>query len=251
MPPELLSMLMGSSGSGGGVNPLGYAASGLQTAFGIYQYLKSGKRPQFEIPQAALENKAIAENAYAEGMPTASYQNQQGAIQRNQTAALYKLGSTKTAASQAGNVVSASNLAIGDLNAQDAMARKQNEERVFRANNILAGYQRQRNQDEINKQVQLESAGLQNIFGGLTGAMNMSLYGGKKTASNDVQMTYGDVARPISAPRGIYNIPLLNTDYSDSTIELFGDRTGYMTNPQRFFNNSFSTTGSMIKPPYK
>jgi hypothetical protein len=250
MPPELLSMLMGSSGSGGGgANPLGYAASGLQTIFGIYQYLKSGKRPQSEIPQAALENKAIAENAYAEGMPTASYQNQQGAIQRNQTAALYKLGSTKTAASQAGNVVSASNLATGDLNAQDAMARKQNEQRLMQANSVLANYQRQQNQDKINQQVQLESAGVQNIFGGLTGAMNMSLYGGKKTAT-DSTSTRTPMGLPMSSI-GVPDSNISDLNYYQPQEIASTYNTGYMTNPQRFFNNSFSSTGSMIKPPYK
>lgn len=247
----LLSMLMGGGGSsgGGGVNPLGYAASGLQTAFGIYQYLKSGKRPEFEIPKAALENKAIAENAYAEGMPTASYQNQQGAIQRNQAATLYKLGSTRQASAQAGNVVSASNLATGDLNAQDALARRQNQQQLMNANSVLANYQRQQNQDKINQQVQLESAGGQNMFGGLTGAANMALYGGKKSTSNDGQMTYGDIVRPVNIPKSIDTIPLLNTDYSNANnpnLGLLGDRNGWMLNPSKFFGGQ----NSSYKVPY-
>lgn len=246
MDPMLLSMLMGGGGSGGGgVNPLSYAASGLQAAFGIYQWLKSGKRPEFEIPKAALENKAIAENAYAEGMPTESYQNQQEAIQRNQTAALYKVGSTKQAGSQVGNVVSASNLATGDLNAQDALARRQNRQQLINANSVLANYQRQQNQDKINQQVQLESAGLQNMSGGAINAANMALYGGKKSTAVDETRTGLGIQ-----PKSIDAIQLLNTDYfnaNNTNMSLLEDRNGWMLNPSRFF----SQQNSSYKVPYK
>ncbi len=188
-------MAEGASSLLGGLNPLGYLASGVQAGMGIFQLLTAKKRPQLQMPSSVLENKSIAQNAYAEGMPTSAYDNQFSNIARNQAASLYTAGRTRNSSAALAGITEASNNAYGDLNAKDALMRVQNRDKLMQVNNQIASYDWAMQQDKISQAVQQKAAGWQNLWGGASGAANMALFD-KKTPNTTPNNSYNQMYSP-------------------------------------------------------
>lgn len=234
------SMLMGSLGGSGGGGGVGQAASSaasglLSAGVGYFQRKKAkrelGKlqRPAYEIPQEIQNNQKMAEQAANEGLPSQQYNNAMKNIQRNQANLLAGSMSRRSALMALPKLQQQSNDATGNLDAQDAMARMQNQKTLYgigaqtaqykdKAYNINKLQPYQENKDYYQS---LLGAGNQNLLAGadklLGGAGQLAFGGGGSTGGGS---TRGSTQANTSAP-SYYNWYGSGSDYS-SFVTPFG-----------------------------
>lgn len=128
------------------------------------------------VNENIAKNAALAEQAAQVGLPQEQYNKQQEAINRNQATGI-RLASRNTRPTGISSIVRATNDAMGNLNAQDAMARQQNQRLAMQQRGALAQEQN-RVWDWNNRQRYLQNAraasetigaGRRNLFGGIQG----------------------------------------------------------------------------------
>lgn len=223
------SILMSSLLSGGGNAPgqgAANIASGLLGGItGLFQKRKgkkllqaAGEQPLYNIPQEILRNQKQAELNAQEGLPSQQYNNAMKNIQASQRNALSSSLDRRSALMALPSIQRAANNAYGNLDSQDAQARRQNQQTLYNVGNTTAQYRdKQWNynmlqpwQRKYNYGMQLMGAGNQNLVGGidkfasgaglLLGGANFKGFGGgkKKVAPNYISNSEG------YAPDGIY-----------------------------------------------
>lgn len=179
----LLSSLMSSAGGGGGQGQgIANAAGGLLSmATGFFQRRKAKKelsklqRPDYQIPNEVLENKKLAEQRAAEGLPQQQYNAAMQNIQRQQNRALTAAGGRRGALMALPGIQQQANDAQLNLDVRDAQARMENQDKVYGMNSQLAGYRDkvyninklQPYQEKYNYYNSLLGAGNQNITSGI------------------------------------------------------------------------------------
>lgn len=147
---------------------------------------KNNPRPSYTIPDEYKQNVLAAQNMARVGLPSQQYNDQQNAINRNQAGGLGALSRTPNVGGVA-SVVRQSNDANNHLNAQDAVAR-QNNERYAIGQNAQLGAQKLAQQqynkfdkytEDYNKAAALRGASNQNLQGAFNGAGQLAtnLYG--------------------------------------------------------------------------
>jgi len=224
------TLLMGSLMGGGGGQGQGIAnmAGGLVGGItGLIQKNKAkkllkaaGEQPLYQIPQEILRNQKAAELGASEGLPSQQYNNAMKNIQRSQTNALSGAMDRRSALMALPRLQQQANDAYGNLDAQDAQARRQNQQTLYSVGNTTAQYRdKQWNNNELQPWQRkysyaqnLLGAGNQNFMSGidkLVGGAGMFAsaggFGGKKTSQADGGDSY-DQDRYL--PPSTYKVPL-------------------------------------------
>lgn len=176
---SLLMSQMG--GGGGGAQGLASIGSGIIGGVaGILQRRKAKKllkglqQPQYTIPNEVLRNQKMAEMAANEGMPSQQYTNAMKNFQRNQANALAGSMDRRSALMALPQIQRQTNDAMGNLDAQDAAMRQQNQRALYGINSQVAQYRdkefntnrMQPYQRDYNYAMGLLGAGNQNIISG-------------------------------------------------------------------------------------
>lgn len=177
---------------------------GISASHQASQIDKSNRRPTYQIPDEYKQNLALAKQMAQIGIPQQAYNNQVNAINQNQAGAVSALGNSANPGGGLAGIVRASNAASGNLNAQDALARKQGERGVMQANDAIANQKLQAQQyndfdkysENFNRSQALKSASnadWQNAFNGagaLAGGLATSNLGfGKAQTQYPAQQT--------------------------------------------------------------
>lgn len=184
----------------------GLVAGGIKAVAGLFQKHKANKllaanpRPTYDIPQEVFQNKGIAEQLSASGLPSTQYAQAQQNIQRQQAGAIGAAQTRRGGIGLIGNIQQRTNDATLGLDAKNAQMRVQNMQGLMKANSSLAGYRdkafdinkMQPYQENTAYARALQSSGNQNIMGGidtglsaLTGGFGGGgLFGGGKRKYN-------------------------------------------------------------------
>ena len=160
---------------------IGAGAALLGTGFQVYQGIKqeskanqlekSLQQPQYAIPQEFYQNREIARQLAQVGLPSATYNNQFNQIAGNEATAIAAAQRSNNPAGAIGNIVSGTNAATSNLNAEDAQARQSNQRLFMQANDQIAGQKLQQQQANVfdpytqhyNEMQAYRGAGLQNL----------------------------------------------------------------------------------------
>lgn len=210
------SMLMGSlSGGSGGSGGIGQgvanAAGGLiGIGTGLFQKKKAnrmlgqiGDQPIQSIPEEILRNQKQAELNAQQGLPSQQYNNAMKNIQRSQANAIAGSLDRRSALMALPKIQRQTNDAYGNLDAQDAMTQRQNQNALYSLSNVTGQYKNQAFQNnqlnpwmrKYNYSMGLLGAGNQNFMSGLDklvggagmilGGSGMGNNGGKKGSSGN------------------------------------------------------------------
>lgn len=207
----LMGSFLGGSGGGTGQGIANIAGGLLGGVTGYFQKKKAkkllqanGEQPLYNIPQEILRNQKTAELNAQEGLPSQQYNNAMKNIQESQRSALSSSIDRRSALMALPRIQRAANSAYGNLDAQDAQARRQNQQTLYNVGNTTAQYrdkawntnELQPWQRKYNYGMQLMGAGNQNLTGGIdkiaSGAglligggnfKNMGLGSGKKKSN--------------------------------------------------------------------
>lgn len=189
------SLLMSQMSGGGAGQGLANIGSGLVSGVaGLFQRKKAKKllkglhQPQYTMPNEVLKNQKMAEMAANEGMPSQQYTNAMKNFQRNQASALAGSMDRRSALMALPQIQRQTNDAMGNLDAQDAQMRLQNQRTLYGINSQVAGYRDK--EFDINKMQPY-----QRDYGyamGLLGAGNQNLISGiDKLAAGGGQLLAG------------------------------------------------------------
>lgn len=199
---------------------LGIGANLLGSLFGLGQTARASRieknnpLPLTQVNSLIQANQAQAKNMAQIGLAATQYNN---ALQQNQN----NLSTVLASASRTGRnipvagILRQANQATTNLNIQDDQARRQNQLLSMQQNQNLADEQLRvfnwnRAQPYLRTAQQVASmrnAGIQNIFGGISGASNILMSGGLGQQQGQIQGTgFPNPYAPINGmqQRGIY-----------------------------------------------
>lgn len=201
----------------------GAAGAVIGGAVGFFQkkkgnaLLKKNPYPNQPIPAEELANQQAAQNMALEGMPSEQYQAANKNIQRQQAAALFDSQDRRVGSANVAAIQQNTNDATGNLDAQSAAIRRQNQLNLQNVNSGVAAYrdkafdwnQKQKYLQDYQYGMSLVGSGNANmmsgsdkLLGGLTGAYANGLFSGRGngTAGNGL-----NVAPTWAAPGGQAN----------------------------------------------
>ncbi len=113
---------------------------------------QANQRPVYTIPDEFRQNAKIADHMAQTGIPQQQYENQINNIYRNQALGVQSLGRSQNPLGSIASIVRQGNDATNNLNAQDAMARQQNQRYAINQNAILGQQQLAKQQyDKFDK----------------------------------------------------------------------------------------------------
>ena len=194
---------------GVGVASLGYSVyKGEKASSEAKKIRESNQRPTYQIPDEYKQNLQLAKQMAQIGMPQQAYNNQADAIRSNQAGAVSALGNSANPGAGLAQIVRAGNNSIGQLNAQDALARQQGTRGVMQANKDIANQKlnaQQYNQfdkysENFNRAQALEGAAntdFQNAANGASGlAGGLAMYGARSTGGTGTSTTSTDLQIP-------------------------------------------------------
>lgn len=194
----------------------------IQSAKGS-KMLRGLKDPGYQIPEEFKTNLAQAEQAARQGIPAQEYNLATTNIQRGTQAGLRQLGRMSNPFAGIASIARGQSDAMARLDAQNAAVRRQNILQAMGARRELAGqklsqqqYSQQRYMDAVNQANALKGAGMQNIFGGLSGIANVGLMGmqqpGAASSTQTMGSIYGNPSVNQAMGAGIQNIGSPNTN---------------------------------------
>lgn len=170
----------------------GLVAGGIKAVAGLFQKHKANKllaanpRPTYDIPQEVFQNKGIAEQLSASGLPSTQYAQAQQNIQRQQAGAIGAAQTRRGGIGLIGNIQQRTNDATLGLDAKSAQMRVGNMQNLMKTNSQVAGYRDKA--FDINKMQPfqenqayaraLQASGNQNIMGGIDTALGGLVGGG-------------------------------------------------------------------------
>ncbi len=164
---------------------------------------RNNKFPTMYVQPEYEKNVAQAQNMAQMGIPQQAYNNQSNAINRNQAVGIATLSRSANPAAGVAATVRASNDAMGNLNAQDAMARNRNLLNLLQERRILAGQKdkawdwnfQQKYLGNLAKSQALRASGNANISGALSdvgGLATAMAYNGGMSATDGGSYKVGD-----------------------------------------------------------
>lgn len=204
---------------------------------------KSNVRPTYQIPAEYQQNVNIAKQMAQIGMPQQQYNNQVNAINQNQAGAIAAQNNSANPGANLASIVRQGNAATGNLNAQDAAA-KQNNQRFAIGQNGLMGQQKLAQQqynnfdkytENFNQAQAYRGAANANFQNGVNGASQLAggLYGmGQLGYSGQTmgQMTGSPKLSASGATPAISNSGFGAQPVADHN--LFSPQNGYGQSPQ-------------------
>lgn len=163
----------------------GLVAGGIKAVTGLFQKHKANKllsqnpRPTYDIPQEIYQNKGIAEQLSASGLPSTQYAQAQQNIQRQQAGAIQSAQTRRGGLGLIGNIQQRTNDATLGLDVANSKMRVQNMQGLMKANSVLGTYKdkafdinkMQPYQQNYDYAMGLKGAGNQNIAGGIDTAL--------------------------------------------------------------------------------
>ena len=176
------SMMISQMGGGGQSQGVPNMASGLVSGIAGYlqrrkakKLLKGLHQPQYTMPNEVLKNQKMAELAANEGMPSQQYNNAMKNFQRNQAGVLAGSMDRRSALMALPQIQRQTNDAMGNLDAQDATMRQQNQRTLYGINSEVGKYRdkefdinrMQPYQRDYSYAMGLLGAGNQNLIGGI------------------------------------------------------------------------------------
>lgn len=200
---------------GGGANLVGGIIKGIVGA----GQKKQGKKilnglqyPTESIPGEIVQNKNLAEQQAAAGLPSEQYNNAMRDIQRQQLMAIRSAHDRRGGLAAVSGIQQGTNDATNNLNSIDAQQKIRNQNQLMNANNTLAGWKDKIWQNNVmgkynqqyNYGMGLLGMGNQNFVGGI----DQGLAGVGKAASGYLTGTGG------LKNGGINNLTVDNTDQS-------------------------------------
>jgi len=225
-----ISSLMGGMGGGQGQGIANIAGGLISGITGLSQKRKAkkllkeaGDQPIYNIPQEILRNQKMAEQAANEGMPSQQYNNAMKNIQRTQNNLLAGTTDRRSALMALPKLQQQANDAAGNLDAQDANMRLQNQRTLYNIGNTTAQYrdkafqtnQMQPWERKYNYAQQLMGAGNQNFTSGLeklAGGVGQTVFPNGQMplmGNNQRKMKAGNTSSPT-----YYNGYSASSDYS-------------------------------------
>lgn len=139
------------------------------------QLEKDNPRPTENVPEEIYANQQLAQNMSLQGLPSEQYEQAKKNIQRQQAAAVASAQDRRSGVASIGAIQQGTNDAYGQLDAQNAAARHQNQLGLIGVNNQTAGWkdkvwdfnQKQRYIEQKNYSMSLLGSGNENIYGGI------------------------------------------------------------------------------------
>lgn len=179
----------------------------------------AGEQPLYQIPQEILRNQKQAELNAQEGLPSQQYNNAMKNIQASQNSVLAGAMDRRSALMALPKIQQQTNAAYGNLDAQDAQARRQNQQTAYSIGNATAQYRdKAYTTNELepwkrkyNYAQSLLGAGNQNLMAGIdkfVGGAGQALTGGMGGGSTR-KMSAGATGAP-----SYYNGYGAGSDYS-------------------------------------
>lgn len=175
------SLLIGSMAGGGGGQGIANIGGGLVSGItGFFQRRKAKKllknlhQPTYTIPNEVLQNQKMAQQAANEGMASQQYNNTMKNFRQTEADVLASARDRRSALMALPRVQQQTNANIGNLDAQDAAMRQQNQRTLYGINSQVAGYrdkafdinQMQPFQRDYSYAMGLLGAGNQNMLSG-------------------------------------------------------------------------------------
>jgi len=199
-------------------------AAAVKAGLGAYQWYKGRKMEKgnkLENQQVGSEytkNLAASQRMAAEGMPEQAYQNQANQINSNMAFGAKQLQTGRNTAGALAGIVGAGNKGYNQLNAQDAVARQQNQLRVLNAREIIARAKQRSYDQTASAAAALKGAGMQNIGGAadMGGYYAATLGGAGKTTGSTNLNTGSNFASDPS-----------NSDWSKATMNRLTSKSNY------------------------
>jgi hypothetical protein len=247
----MASQILSDAGTGASIGALagpegaligGVLGAGVGLVSGLFQKKKAKQvlgqnpYPTQTVPAEELANQQAAQRMADEGMPSAQYIQAQKNIQRQQAAAIADQQNRRLGGANVGAIQEQTNDATGNLDAQSAMIRRQNQLNLQTVNSGVAGYKQsafdwnQKNRYLQNYQYSMSLLGAGNanimsgadkLLGGLTQGYASGLFsgrGGGTLGSQSVPTAYNytpglaDTSSGISSPAA--NIGYINPNSS-------------------------------------
>lgn len=225
------------------IDPLTAIAIGSSLVKGIggaIQSIGAGKRlrrlkdPGYQIPKEFETNLGQAEQLARVGMPSEQYNLASTNIQRGTQAGLRQLSRMSNPFAGIAGVARSQSDALANLDAANAAARRQNILGAMGARSQLAQqklaqqqYAQQRYMDQFNQAQAQMGAGLQNVFGGISGignvAMMSQMYGGQN-APKTMGDKYGMGELPRATSVGVSNVGIPQANVNLFKPQPFGLR---------------------------
>jgi len=224
--------------AGVGAASLGYSVyKGIHQGAQANAINKSNPRPNYNIPDEYKQNVLMAQNMARIGLPSQQYNNQRNAINQNQAGAVSALGNSANPGANLASIVRAGDNVTGNLNAQDAQARLQNQRYAIGQNAQLGQQelaQQQYNKfdkytEQFNKAAALQGASNQNIQNGINGAANLAgtLYGYGQLSSGQPKTMGEKYNMPELTANGLgYSLPP-DTGYGLNGLGKIPNLVGY------------------------
>lgn len=220
------SLLIGSMSGGGGGNGIGQGganlAGGLVSGIAGYfqrrkakKMLKNLHQPTYAIPNEILQNQKMAQQAANEGIPSQQYNNAMKNFRQTEADVLASARDRRSALMALPRIQQQTSANIGNLDAQDAAARQQNQRTLYGINSQVAGYrdkafdinQMQPYQRDYGYAMGLLGAGNQNLLSGADkilagGGQLLSGISKKKRSGASADINYEDTGAGGYDPRG-------------------------------------------------
>lgn len=132
---------------------------------------KNLKDPVYAIPPEFAQNREIARQMAQQGLPQAVINNQTNAINQNQAGAVGALSNSANPGANLASIVRAGDQAKGNLDAEDAQARENNQRYFIQQNAALGGQELAKQQNDVfdkytrnfNQMQAYRGAGMQNV----------------------------------------------------------------------------------------
>lgn len=184
-----------------GASVLGSGIEGLLQKHKANQIQKSLKDPVYQIPAEFQQNKNIAQQMAQVGLPGQVYNNNYNQIRLNQAAGIAAANNSANPGAAIAGITGNTNAAIGNLNAEDAQARQNNQRFSIDQNTAYANQELAKQQSDVfdkytrnyNEMQAYRGAGNQNLnnaFNGLS-SIGGGLLGNFMGAGSQSQQTMG------------------------------------------------------------
>jgi len=158
------------------------AYEGLHQDHEANQIQKNLKDPTYNIPAEFLQNKNIAAQMAQIGMPQQQYNNATNQIQANQAAAIAAASNSNNPSGAIAKIQGQTNAATGNLNAEDAAARQNNQRYSLQQNAAYGDQELAKQQNDVfdkytrnfNLMQAYRGAGTQNLMGAASDATSLA-----------------------------------------------------------------------------
>jgi len=220
--------------AGGIIAGAGVLANGVESIFQnkAANDIKPKQDPVYNIPQEFYQNREIARQMAQIGMPQQQYNNSVNNINGTQAAALATAQNSSNPAAAITGIVSGTNRAKGNLDAEDSQARENNQRYFINENSQVADQELKKQQSDVfdkftrdfNQYQALKGASMQSLNNAISGAQQIGgAIAGNATGGGNSTARYDAIDPGVSpgssfTPSGGITSTQVPTPWSDNPI---------------------------------